>query len=302
MTDRELLMYDMLVKLSSTNIPLVFKGGLITNLVLQENNYSEVERSTVDIDANWIDSPPTMEELVESVKKAIGNYSDVYDIVPFRDYGEKKSAGLNLIDKANGMKIFSMDIEINPINSTKLYYWGNTTLRGVLPTEIISDKIYSISTDLVYKHRAKDLIDVYMLAHCLSVNTDEIYAICKNKNREISSFNGFIERKNDVEHAYNKLKRIERKPDFSQLYSYMLSFLKPFIEKDFSTQIWNPKNNTWDRLSVLEKKSSKTDPSRSQPKKQATYSVSALKQRAKEIHNTPHRSPTQSKNKKQGLE
>ena len=42
--------------------------------------------------------------------------------------------------------------------------------------------------------------------------------------------------------------------------------------------------------------------SRSQPKKQATYSVSALKQRAKEIHNTPHRSPTQSKNKKQGLE
>ena len=53
---------------------------------------------------------------------------------------------------------------------------------------------------------------------------------------------------------------------------------------------------------VLKKRLSKTDPSQSQPKKQATYSVSALKQRAKEIHNTPHRSPTQSKNKKQGLE
>ena len=174
MTDQELLMYDLLIKLSLTNIPLVFKGGLITNLVLQENNYTEVSRSTVDIDANWIDSPPTMEELVESVKKAMGDYSDVYDVVPFRDYGDKKSAGLNLIDKANGAKTISIDIEINPINSTKLYYWGNTTLRGVLPSEIISDKISSISTDLVYKHRAKDLIDTYMLAHCLTVNTNEI--------------------------------------------------------------------------------------------------------------------------------
>ena len=45
------------------NVPLVFKGGMITNLVLNENNYVGVRRATVEIDANWIDDPPSMEYL-----------------------------------------------------------------------------------------------------------------------------------------------------------------------------------------------------------------------------------------------
>lgn len=55
MTEKENLMYSVLAQLASTDVPLVFKGGMITNLVLNENHYVGIRRATVDIDANWID-------------------------------------------------------------------------------------------------------------------------------------------------------------------------------------------------------------------------------------------------------
>ena len=43
MTDRERIMYAVIGELSSSIIPLVFKGGLITKLILQENDYFTIE-------------------------------------------------------------------------------------------------------------------------------------------------------------------------------------------------------------------------------------------------------------------
>lgn len=51
MTERELLMYKILGQISFTNAPLIFKGGLITQLVLAEKGFTDVQRATVDIDA-----------------------------------------------------------------------------------------------------------------------------------------------------------------------------------------------------------------------------------------------------------
>lgn len=246
MTEQEKLMYDLLGKISSSDIPLIFKGGLITNLVLRENGFENVKRATIDIDANWIDNPPTMEHLVEAVKSSLGDLINNYDIVPFRSYGERKSAGLNVIDRVTNAKIISMDIEIKPTIGSRLYFWKNTSIKGVLPNEIITDKICSVSTDLVYKHRAKDLIDTYMLSNCLDISTKEIYNLCVTKERSISSFDGLVNKKDAVEHAYNKLKRIEGKPSFDELYFYLMKFLKPFIEKDLAEKHWNSKQTSWE--------------------------------------------------------
>ena len=41
-----------------SDIPIVFKGGLITKLILNESGLSSVQRTTKDIDANWIGQPP----------------------------------------------------------------------------------------------------------------------------------------------------------------------------------------------------------------------------------------------------
>lgn len=246
MTTSEALMYEILGRISSSNAPLVFKGGLITKLILAEQKYTSIDRATVDIDANWIDTAPSMEQLVKTIESALGELNQVYKIMPIRNYGEKRSAGLGVYDRESGMKILSMDIDIAPISSWKTYYFGEMGIKGILANEILADKISVISSDLVYKYRAKDLIDVYALSSCITIDTQDIIESCKIHDRAIQSFDGFLNRKNDVEHAYNKLRRIEEKPPFLHLYSHLEKFLMPFITIDNIRKIWDPKKAIWE--------------------------------------------------------
>lgn len=253
MTEQERLMYELLGKISSSNAPIVFKGGLITKIVLEQNGFCDLQRATVDIDANWIGSPPTMEFLTATLTAALGELQDKYTLVPFREYGEKKSAGLNVLDKASGTKVISMDIEINPIISSTIYHFGEISIKGVLADEIIADKICAISTDLIYKHRAKDLVDAYALSQCIDVNVKKVLEVCKTKNRVLQSFDGLLNRKSDVEHAYNKLKRIEGKPEFSQVYDYLCRFVHPFVMKDDTEKVWDPNRTVWTAVTQYHK-------------------------------------------------
>lgn len=251
MTVLEEKMYEILERLSLSKAPLVFKGGLITNLILDENDYNVVRRSTIDIDANWIDTPPTMEYLVSVVRESLGDLNNEYIIESFRDYGENKSAGLAFfsksdIDQSRKDKLFTIDIEIKPVFSHKVYYFGEIGFRGVLPVEIIADKICSSSSDSVYKHRAKDIVDIYTLTHCIKVNTKEIFDVCEIRNKSIHDFNGLLNNKSLVEHAYSKLRRIDNKPDFNDVYDYLVKFLKPFITKDKTNKTWNHKSLSWE--------------------------------------------------------
>jgi hypothetical protein len=51
--EREQLMYEIIGSVSAFDAPIVFKGALITKLVLAEHKFSAMSRMTVDIDANW---------------------------------------------------------------------------------------------------------------------------------------------------------------------------------------------------------------------------------------------------------
>ena len=63
MTEQEKLMYEILGQITTSDIPIVFKGGLITKLILNESGLSSVQRTTKDIDANWIGQPPSIKLL-----------------------------------------------------------------------------------------------------------------------------------------------------------------------------------------------------------------------------------------------
>lgn len=250
MTEKEKEMYGLLSCLSEAKAPIIFKGGLITNLVLQEKNYKAFHRATVDIDANWVDTPPSMKELVDVIKKSLDNFEQPYTILPFREYGNGKSAGLNFFNE-NQEKLFSMDIDIKPIIGSRNYYYGNAVIQGVLPTEIIADKLLSVSSDSVYKHRTKDLVDLYALANCIDVKLKNIYEICESKNRELNGFDGFLDKKDLIQHAYDKLKRIEDKPFFNDVYEYVKTFAEPFIFKDKNNQIWLSQKSQWEEEKSL---------------------------------------------------
>ena len=94
MTEQEHLMYQIIGKISEINAPIVFKGALITKLILKENGYTLTERPTNDIDANWIGEPPTMEALADVVNRSLESFNGRIYALAKRPYGPGKSAGI----------------------------------------------------------------------------------------------------------------------------------------------------------------------------------------------------------------
>lgn len=254
MTEKEKLMYDVLAKISDIDVPIVFKGALITKLILEEHGYKEIQRMTKDIDANWVGNPPSMSYLSATIRGALAELNDRFNVEESREYGQGRSAGLTIRDKVTGDKVISMDIDIKPSSGERLYYYGEASIKGVLANDILADKICTMSSDAVFKHRAKDMIDVYALTHCVIVDVKEIFDTCRKSNRNLQSFESFFGRKDDVEHAYNKLKGIQGKPDFSVVYDYLSKFVVPFAEKKIKHQIWNPNKKSWQQDECLAQK------------------------------------------------
>jgi len=138
-----------------------------------------------------------------------------------------------------------MDISIKPYIDSKMYYYGELGVKGVLPTEVLADKITVLSKQLVFR-RAKDLIDVYALAHCVEIKTQKIYEVMTRKSAVIGEFSEIRNRRDELEHAYDKLKGIEGKPLFSDVYPYLIKFLRPFICSNRTPLIWNTEKQSWD--------------------------------------------------------
>ena len=246
MTEKERFLYQIMGRISEADAPIVFKGAMITKLILEEGGFTALERQTRDIDANWIGTPPSMDEMVETINQSFGQMKSQIIAVAFREYGEKMSAGLSIRDKHTDEEIVSMDIDMRPIHGSRLYHYGEIGIRGVFVTEILSDKISVLSTKMIFR-RAKDLVDIYALAHCVSVSTSEIFALYKkNPDRALGAFDEFSCRCQDIKHAYGKLRGVENKPPFDQLYDYLRKFIEPFANKDRIPRIWNSNALTWD--------------------------------------------------------
>lgn len=251
MNTREKLMYQIISNISSTNAPIVFKGALITNLILQENNYQKIVRATKDIDANWVGNPPTIDILVDTINQSLGELSDQFVAIPTRESGDMKAAGVSIVERETSDEVISMDIDIKPVTGIKVYYNGNAIIKGVLPNEILVDKISACSTDVVYKWRTKDIVDVYALSHCVRIDIKEIFEISKQLNRKIGSFDAFYNKKSELQYSYEKLRGIEGKPNFDSIYNYLSIFFEPFAQRELKSKIWNNKKLSWNEPEAL---------------------------------------------------
>jgi len=108
MTEHEQLMYQVLGKISEANVPLVFKGALITKLVLAEHGFTLLNRSTIDVDANWIDVPPSMTDLVNTIQHSLGDMQSQFHAVAIREYEERKSAGISIRKNGSDAEIMTL--------------------------------------------------------------------------------------------------------------------------------------------------------------------------------------------------
>ena len=122
-TAEEKLMYEVMRAIYESGIPVNFKGSMVLKACLMEAGYAEDTRHTVDIDGNWnSDTPPTAEQMVESLQKALNKSGIELKVGLYRMYGEGRSAGFELKDNVTDEILFTMDIDVNrPEVPTRIY-------------------------------------------------------------------------------------------------------------------------------------------------------------------------------------
>lgn len=234
-TAEEKIMYRVMKSIYDSDIPISFKGSMVLKACLSEAGYSEDTRHTVDIDANWnSDTLPTVEQMTEALQKAVNKNGIDLDVRLYRMYSESRSAGFELIDRATGELLFSMDIDVNrPVPPTKIYEVEGLHFRGVSPAQMIADKVSSISSEKVFR-RIKDVIDLYYISKVFEFNESEVMQTLINSNRKLENFDGFLHRTDELQHSYEKFRFAGgvNKPPFEEVYRTVKSYIKAILPKD----------------------------------------------------------------------
>lgn len=234
-TAEENLMYKVMKAVYDSGIPISFKGSMVLKACLMEAGSSEDTRHTVDIDANWnSDTPPSAEQMTQSLQNAINKSGMDLDVSIFRMYGEGRSAGFDLTDRATGETLFSMDIDVNrPIPPTKLYEVDGLCFRGVSSSQMIADKVAAISTDKVFR-RVKDVVDLYYISKVFCFDRTDVMQTLKNSGRALDSFNGFLHRTGELKHSYEKFRFAGGvdKPLFEEVYSTVKTYIRDVLPEE----------------------------------------------------------------------
>ena len=245
MTKQEEIMYEIIGSITSTDLPIVFKGGLVLKLLLKENGFEEIERMTKDIDASWIGTAPTMSVIASDISQCLEKTHPALVAIPSREYGERRSGGIRIVEKETEDEIASMDIDIKPALGDKEYSIGDIKVRGIISDEILADKISVLSGDFIFR-RVKDIVDVYALAHCITIKVNDIFSAFQKTGRVFGKFQKFLNQMEDLEHAYNKLNIVRGKPSFEEIYSYLVLFLEPFYKENTkSNSVWDNDKKEW---------------------------------------------------------
>lgn len=231
-TAEEKLMYEVMKAIYESGIPVNFKGSMVLKACLIEAGYSEDTRHTVDIDGNWnSNTPPSADQMVNSLQKALDKSRIELKVSIYRMYGESRSAGFNLTDKATDEILFTMDVDVNrPIPPTKIYEIEGIRFCGVSPIQMIADKASVVSTDKVFR-RIKDVFDLYYLSSVFAFNREAVNQALLNSERQLGDFNGFLNRVDELKHSYEKFRFAGgiNKPPFEKVYHAVKSFLADIL-------------------------------------------------------------------------
>ena len=232
LTAEEQLMYAVMKAIYDGGIPINFKGSMVLKACLLEAGYAREIRHTVDIDANWYSStPPTAQQMVDSLQKALRNGGINLDVNLYRMYGEGRSAGFELIDRSSEEILFTMDVDVNrPVPPTRIYEIDGIRFCGVAPIQMIADKLSVISSDKVFR-RIKDVVDLYYLSAVFAFNQDEIAHALENSGRTLGSFDAFLNRSVELRHSYDKFRFAgnAEKPPFEKVYCAVKEYIRDIL-------------------------------------------------------------------------
>lgn len=233
-TNEEKLMYGVMKAIYDSGIPVSFKGSMVLKACLIEAGYTEETRHTVDIDGNWYsDVPPSAEQMVSSLQKAIDIAGIPLKVRIYRMYGKERSAGFELVNLSTDEILFTMDIDVNrPLVESRVYEIEDIAFRGFSLTQMTADKVVAISTDKVFR-RIKDVVDLYYISHVVDFNGEEVFhAICES-GRKMDDFSGFTQKPEQLAHAYEKFRFSGdvKKPEFEEIYQTVKTYIDEVLPK-----------------------------------------------------------------------
>lgn len=219
------VLYEIIGILSEADLPLVFKGANVTNILLKQSN-SPYTRRTTDIDSSWKGKNPTTEGIESLLKSALKPYG--YTVEKIRELkGKQVSAGFRVLK--DGIPVTKMDIDIHNVKQCEKYSIGTVEFIGVTAEEIIADKLCAVSNEHVYR-RSKDLMDIYSLTEALNINMNDVIESINFSNHKLGSFGELALNKEKIFEAYSNLK-VSNKPDFDEVYECVLNYAKDISKK-----------------------------------------------------------------------
>ena len=234
-TAEEKLMYQVMKAIYDSGIPVSFKGSMVLKACLLEAGYNDETRHTVDIDANWnSDTPPSGEQMVESLQKALNTSGIDLNVSLYRMYGEKRSAGFELTKASTDEVLFTMDIDVNrPVLPTRIYEVEGICFCGVSSSQMIADKLSAVSTDKVFR-RIKDIVDLYYISKVFVFDVDAVTQTIKNSERTLGDFKAFMYRTEDLKYAYEKFRfsGSVNKPPFEEVYQDVKEYINDVLPKE----------------------------------------------------------------------
>ena len=221
-------MYEVMKAIYDSRIPVSFKGSMVLKACLYEAGYTDDTRHTVDIDANWnSDNAPTTEQIAESLQQALDKAGINLHVSVYRIYGEGRSAGFEMKNSQSDEVLFTMDVDVNrPMPLTKIYEISGIQFRGVTPVQIMADKISVVSSDKVFR-RIKDVVDLYYLSKVFVMDSEEVLRVLNENGRALGSFDGFLNKVDDLRHSYEKFRFAGGigKPSFDEVYGAVKDFV-----------------------------------------------------------------------------
>lgn len=222
----------------------VLKGGVALASILDELGLSSYMRFTHDIDLHvcslsaWESFKADVSTLLNTNQEGIHYY-----VTQVKD--RSKTSGsicLSAVYKGTGYNI-KIDMNVAPLNIISTNYIQSVGMYTYDFETMLADKISAVCSQKIFR-RIKDLYDIYMLSKLKAYSYVSILSHINSKRPEFlkDGTNMFVPQNYDMlQHAYEKFKGINSKPDFDLLYKTCNSFVYPFISKGTiqNELVWN---------------------------------------------------------------
>lgn len=220
----EAFLYTLVDELAFEQAPIIFKGGLaLKDILYSYNEELNVDRKTIDIDGNWI-LTYDKEKIENTIKKALNNIDSSLKLEIYREPSDNKSMGFRILDNT-GELITKIDLDIKENPFYIVCNINDIERKYSSPEKMMTDKLMVLSGDHIFR-RTKDLLDVFLIINNCQLDFSKIYNILNYENKKLGDFSTMLNNKEILKDSYDKLERINNKPDFEEVWDDVINYLE----------------------------------------------------------------------------